>query len=78
MSVFTDMGKHAALVMNKADKLGLGYTQEWEAWPANVSRVADCASSYLTYYRVIQLLPADDKLQARQEFDNAYRQYRTK
>ena len=59
MSVFTDMGKHAAICMNNDDKLG--YTQEREA----------C-------YRAIKLLPDDDKLQARQEFDNAYRQYRTK
>ena len=59
MSVFTDMGKHAAICMNKSDKLG--YTQEREA----------C-------YRAIQLLPDDDKLQARQEFDNAYRQFRSK
>ena len=29
-------------------------------------------------YRAIKLLPNDDKLQARQEFDNAYRQYRSK
>ena len=61
MSVFTDMGKHAALAMNKSPHDKLGYTQEREA----------C-------YRAIQLLPDDDKLQARQEFDNAYRQFRSK
>ena len=59
MTAFQNMGKYAALAMNRSDSES--YVREREA----------C-------HRAIQRLQDDDKLQARQEFDHAYRQYRSK